>query len=510
MATFPARSPTPDWRAAVSRVQQWWRAAPSAWRWRQAGAAGVGILLAAGIGWWALRPHYAPLYTGLSPAAAGQMTTVLSQLKIPYRLADGGSAIAVPAGSVDQARVDLAQHNLPASGTATLPTSPLLSLGQTPQQTALAAQSALEQTLDQTLTGLAGVSQAHVLITEPPAALFGESGTPATASVFLDLTPGTSLSASQVTAVQHLVAAAVSGLTADHVTVVDQAGTFLSAPTPTLGGSGSATVAWQTTLAVDTSLDSRLTTMLDQIFGPGAAVVRTAAVLDLQSQTQHATVVAPKGTVTAQQTSTQTTTAPTGKAAGTATNVPTYPTGSATSGPSSSSSAIQRYATSTTVTNTVTPPGSVQRVSVAVALNARLSPAQQRTITRLVQAAIGAATPTVVTVTGIPFNTRAAQAAQAAMAAAAGRQQLIGGIRDAALVMAGLLLVLWIRRRLRAPVFLPGNDVPPVLATPSAAAALTPNSPVAEWYQRDPDAFARAVRALIEGEDPRGDTGSAE
>lgn len=504
VSVFTAPS-SADWRGWVTRACAWWQSAPASFRWRQVGAATAGVLIAGGIGWWALRPQWAPLYTGLTPAAAGQMTSVLGQLKIPYQLANGGTAITVPASEVDQARVDLAQHHLPASHTATLPSSSssMFSLGQTPAQTALAAQASLEQTLDQTLTGVAGVAQAHVLITEPPATLFGESGTPATASVFLTLTPGTTLTSSQVTAIQHLVAAAVSGLTTAHVTVVDQAGTFLSAPTPTLARGGVApTLEWQTTLAFEESLDHRLTTMLDQIYGPGAAVVRTAATLNFQSSVQHATVVSPKTTLTAQQTTTKKTAgAVVGKAAGTATNVPTYPTGVTGAGPSSSASAIQRYAVSTTHTTTTTPAGGVQHLAVAVALNTRLTPAQQKTVTQLIQSAVGANTPTGITVTGMPFNTSAARLATQQMTAAARQQQIVRWAEDGGLVLAALLVLLYIRRQWRRMAQVPARTAPVPESGVAAPPSLPPTSPVEVWYQRDPEALARVVRTLIEGEE---------
>lgn len=503
MSVF-SQQPAADWRGLAVRAREWWQSAPAAFRWRQIAAAGLGLVVAGGIGWWALRPQWAPLYTGVSPASAGQMTSVLGQLKIPYQLASGGTAIEVPAAQVDQARVDLAQHQLPASHTATLPgsSSSMFSLGQTPAQTALAAQASLEQTLDQTLTGVAGVAQAHVLITEPPATLFGESGTPATASVFLTLTPGTTLSSGQVTAIQHLVAAAVSGLTPSHVTVVDQAGTFLSAPTPTLGNGGVApTLEWQTTLAFEESLDQRLTTMLDQIYGPGAAVVRTAATLNFQSSVQHATLVSPKTTLTAQQTTTKKSAgAVVGKAAGTATNVPTYPTGVTGTGPTSSASAIQRYAVSTTHTTTTVPAGGLQHLAVAVAINTRLTPAQQKTVTQLIQSAVGANTPTGITVTGMPFNTSAARLATQQMAAAARQQQIVQGAEDGGLVLAALLVLWSLRRQWRRMAQTPVR----VAVAPEAGAApppLPPTSPVEVWYQRDPEALARVVRTLIEGEE---------
>lgn len=492
-------SPAP-WNRLWDQGRAWWRRVPAPVRRRQATALGVGVALATAAGFWAFTPRWAPLYTGLSPSAAGAMTGVLQQAKISYRLTAGGSTILVQAAEVDQARVDLAQHNLPASpGAASLPTSSILSLGQTPAQTAAAEQAALDATLDQTLTGITGVSRAQVLITEPPTALFGETTAPASASVFLQLTPGTVLSAAQVGAVQHLVASAVNGLTPDHVAVVNQQGQLLSSqPAPVPAGLSGG--QWHTVEALNAYYEGRLTSLLDQIFGPGAAVVRVASSVNWQASSTQSTTTTPNG-LGAQQTSSSTGTNPAGTAAGTATNVPTYPAGATGGGTTSSRSSIQRFVTKTTHTNSTTSAGQLTHLTVAVAVDKQLSAVTRANVIALVRQAVGATKQDTVTLVGLPFNTSAATAAEVAMTKAAARQQELHYAQDLLLVLLAGGALLWIRRQLRVKA---GDTTMSLPASPSAG-PLSADGPadvvVPRWYHENPEGLAKVIRTMVEGGD---------
>jgi len=493
-----------DW-AALARAR--WQAWDPAQR-RRFGIAGAAGLAVAVLGAsWLAAPRWTPVYTQIAPAAAGAMTQVLQQAHIPYRLAAGGTAVAVPAADVAQARVVLAEHQLPATGTATLPVTPHFTLGETAQEIRLTALADLEQTLAETLRQMPGVQLARVLITEPPAAVFGAPPTPTSASVFVAVAPGSGLTADQVMGIQQLVAAAVPGLTPAHVTVVDQHGVVLSRAGS--GGAGAPDLL-AATRATDAALTQAAQRVLDRIFGPGNAVAQVQATLATTTQSQQVVQYARRGVPTSQEqtTSQSQTAAAAAPPAGAAGNTPAYPVIGAT-GPSTrrKTQTITHYAVSVTRTTTQTPPGAIQRLTVAVAVNARLSPAQRQQVQALVSQAVGAnpARGDVITVTGIPFSTAASQQAQRALAQAARQQAL----REAAVAAAGLLALLvgvlwWRRRRPHPPVVTGPEPLPDVVAPP----ALPPEpDPVAvasqrlrDWADRDPDAVTRVVRGLMEGD----------
>src|SRR5687767_638346 len=64
---------------------------------------------------WAGKPAYAPLFTGLEPAAAAEVTEALNAAGTPYKLAHGGTSILVPQAAVYESRIALSAEGLPSS-----------------------------------------------------------------------------------------------------------------------------------------------------------------------------------------------------------------------------------------------------------------------------------------------------------------------------------------------------------------------------------------------------------
>jgi flagellar M-ring protein FliF len=74
-----------------------------------AGIAAVIALLAVVL-LWARTPEYRVLYSNLSDRDGGEVLAALNTLNVPYQMADGGTAILVPAGQVYDTRLKLATH----------------------------------------------------------------------------------------------------------------------------------------------------------------------------------------------------------------------------------------------------------------------------------------------------------------------------------------------------------------------------------------------------------------
>ena len=72
-----------------------------------AGAAAVAILVAMVL--WAKSPDYRTLFSNLSDQDGGAIVTQLTQMNVPYRFADNGGALEVPADKVHELRLRLAQ-----------------------------------------------------------------------------------------------------------------------------------------------------------------------------------------------------------------------------------------------------------------------------------------------------------------------------------------------------------------------------------------------------------------
>src|ERR1043166_399717 len=74
-------------------------------------AALAGVVLAMTV--WSSQGDYKVLYANLSDKDGGAIIAQLSQMNVPYRHADGGAAILVPASKVHDVRLKLASAGLP-------------------------------------------------------------------------------------------------------------------------------------------------------------------------------------------------------------------------------------------------------------------------------------------------------------------------------------------------------------------------------------------------------------
>src|SRR5206468_10783134 len=65
---------------------------------------------------WARTPEYRVLYSNLSDRDGGDVIAALSTMNVPYKVAEGGSVILVPAPVVYDTRLKLAGQGLPKGG----------------------------------------------------------------------------------------------------------------------------------------------------------------------------------------------------------------------------------------------------------------------------------------------------------------------------------------------------------------------------------------------------------
>jgi flagellar M-ring protein FliF len=426
----------------------------------------VGVIVAAALFMGAeSKPSYQPLFTNLQSSDAGAITQQLSSQKIPYQLADGGSTILVPAADVDQERIALAQQGLPQAGNVGF--SNLEKSGITTSEFVqqVEYQQALEGQLEQTISSIQGVQSAQVNLVVPQQSDFavGTQQT-TTASILVNLSPGTALSSGQVSAIVHLTASSVPGLSSSNVTVVDNHGDVLTAPGDAGGTSGASDT--QQTDAYDTQLAASLTALLARVVGEGNAAVQVNALLNFnQSQTttnglqlnaQGQPVTATTGQSTSNSSYTGTGTPPSGVLGSSQAPTTTGGNGTYTTTSSQITNAVGQ------VTQTVKQaPGQVQRTSVAVLLNSsKAKKVDQAQVRSLVMAAAGLSTANgdQLVVTSMPFASAASSqstALAAASASAQHRQEMehIAEIGGLLLLIAAMVAVTVIAARRRRPLF---------------------------------------------------------
>jgi flagellar M-ring protein FliF len=228
----------------------------------------------------ASRAGYATLYSGLSPEEAGLVVQELDSRKIPYRITGGGSSIQVPTGQVYSARIGLASEGFPRSGTVGFEIFDGNLFGMTDFLQKVNYRRALEGELAKTISQMQEVDGVRVHIVIPERPLFKEDEQPATASVVVKTNPARSLTARQIEGIAYLVASSVEGLEPSRVTILDSRGTMMSRGFPDSDGDPSNQL--ELAQSVETYLEGKAQTLLDEVLGPGRSVVRVSAALNFR------------------------------------------------------------------------------------------------------------------------------------------------------------------------------------------------------------------------------------
>lgn len=241
---------------------------------------------------------YTLLFSNLALADAQELVGRLETMAIPFRLSPGGDAIMVPTGDALRLRMALAEEGMPTGGTVgyelfdqanPFTTSDLLGN--------INLRRAVEGELARTIGTLRGVRSARVHLVEPKRSMFGREEVKPTASIVLALRGATPLDKRQVAGIRHLVAAAVPGLAAEGVTLVDSDGNLLAEPSdpaadPLLTGD-----AEEYRAALENRLRAKLVQLLERTVGPGKADAAVSADLDFDDLATTAELYDPQSQV---------------------------------------------------------------------------------------------------------------------------------------------------------------------------------------------------------------------
>ncbi len=235
-------------------------------------ALGVAVVL------WSQTPGYRLLYAGLAEKDQARIVDELQKAGIPYRLETGSGAIFVPNERVHDARLKLAAQGLPRGTSGFELLGEGNGFGTSQLMESVRYQHALEGELARSIETIQSVESARVHLALPRQSAFLRNRHSPSASVVVNLYPGRSLDAGQVMAIVNLVASSVPNLSADRVTVVDQAGRLLNAPEKSHELALS-TTQFEYTRRLEESYVKRIEAILTPIIGPGG--VRAQVTLDM-------------------------------------------------------------------------------------------------------------------------------------------------------------------------------------------------------------------------------------
>lgn len=230
-------------------------------------------------------PPYRPLYGELAPQTASRIVEELQRQQIPYKL-QGDSRVLVPDDRVYEVRLMLAGKNLPSEGGAGFELFDKQDFGVTAFTQQVNYQRALEQELARTISQMEPVRAARVHLVLPKRQLFKEDQKRPSASVILQLSDGKSLNPGQIASVQYLVSAAVEGMSARDIAIVDQRGQVLAKPSDEDGEDGLAATNLQQAQNAELArrMESELTERVQMLLSPlvGADKVRAQVRVELE------------------------------------------------------------------------------------------------------------------------------------------------------------------------------------------------------------------------------------
>ena len=258
----------------------------------------------AAVAFWSSRSDYSLLYGKLDDGEAAKVIAVLDEAKVPYQISQGGGAIMVPSDKVYQLRMQMAGKGIPRGEGVGFEIFDKANFGISDFVQRANYTRAIQGELARTISQLDQVETARVMIVMPENSLLTDALLKPTASVFVRVKGAGQLSVSSVNSIRFLVANSVEGLQANNVSVVDNMGNVLSQNDDANSVTGLSNSQLAARREVEQYLSKKAEGMLDQVLGPGQAVVRVSAEINWDITTRSEEKFDPDGQVARTTTST--------------------------------------------------------------------------------------------------------------------------------------------------------------------------------------------------------------
>lgn len=331
----------------------------------------LGVLIAVGV--WSSQPSWVVVTDIVSPKEAQAAAAALHQEAISFKRDEAGRIL------VDRPDEGAASAALRTVGlTKSMLDAEQIPMGMSPDAMQWAFLRTKEGDLANAINQIDGVLSTQVNLVEmDDDAIIASEVEPARASVVVETMPGMTLSSDKVRAITNMVTAAVAGMTADRVMVVDDNGTLL---TREFGG-GSDTSAAMLTALVDYQevQERRIVRKVKSALGPlfgfkGGFSVTALVDLDMTSKQTTSSRIDGRGQVPAseQLSETNRTSEEPAGVPGVDANLPERPEGAtANTTEENTSESTTNFMYPTVEEVMQRPAGGLQRISVAVQVDSK-------------------------------------------------------------------------------------------------------------------------------------------
>lgn len=237
-------------------------------------------------------PQRTTLFASLPEAEKAAVLDALRNYGTDVQIDPVSGDVTVPVADYHTARMTLAAQGLPQSmpdGYSILTDMPM---GTSRSVESMRLKQTQEIELARSINEIDVISASRVHLAIPERSAFARNAQNPTASVFVQVKPGRSLSPQQVTAIVNLVSSSVANLAKTSVTVVDQNGRLLSDtvddPATTL-----ADRQLEYRLKLEEIYRARIETLLTPIVGPGHVSAQVSLEIDFTRREVTEDLVVP-------------------------------------------------------------------------------------------------------------------------------------------------------------------------------------------------------------------------
>ncbi len=241
-------------------------------------------------------PQLSLLYGDLGPDDSSRIAAQLKSSGVPFEIR--GNGVYVPGDRVARLRMSMADQGMPQGGSIGYEIFDNADkLGTTAFTQNINLVRALEGELSRTIRTIGSIASARVHLVLPRRAVFSRTRQEASASVVLKMRGARRLSTGQIAAVQHLVAAAVPGLSPERISIVDNKGSLLARGFKGQGPGATLNTGEERRLSFQGNLARKIEELLEKTVGPGKVRAEVSAEMDFDRISTSEETFDPDGQV---------------------------------------------------------------------------------------------------------------------------------------------------------------------------------------------------------------------
>ena len=213
-------------------------------------------------------PERTTLFSSLSESEKSRVFEALKNGGTDVRIDPATGELTVPVDDYHNAKLNLAAQGIAVQGTEGQSNIDDMPMGTSRSIETLKIKQAMEYELARSISEIDTVNNARVHLAIPERSAFARNTQEPSASVFVELGVGRTLSSQQVQAIVNLVASSVPNLAKNKVSVVDQSGRLLSNSVEDPAATASE-LQFQYRMRIEDLYRARVERLLTPIVGPG-------------------------------------------------------------------------------------------------------------------------------------------------------------------------------------------------------------------------------------------------